>query len=67
MLREEALPQLEENERLSARSYAVGQIGLAEYLLIRRELRETRALYLDRLLDAALAWIRLQASTGGLS
>jgi len=67
VLREDALPQLEENERLSARSYAVGQIGLAEYLLIRRELRETRAVYLDRLLEAALAWIRLQASTGGLS
>ena len=66
-LQEGALPQLEENERLSARSYEVGQIGLAEYLLIRRELRETRAVYLDRLLEAALAWIRLQASTGGWS
>lgn len=65
-LQEGALSLLEDTERLSARSYEAGQIGLVEYLLVRRELRETRALYLDRLLAAALAWVRLQTRTGGL-
>ncbi len=65
-LQEGALILLEETERLSARSYEAGQIGLAEYLLVRRELSETRALYLERLLEAALAWVRLQTRTGGL-
>ncbi|HET9299543.1 MAG TPA: TolC family protein, partial [Candidatus Polarisedimenticolaceae bacterium] len=66
VLQEGALSLLEETERLSARSYEAGQIGLAEYLLVRRELSETRALYLERLLEAALAWVRLQTRTGGL-
>ncbi|HEX5042481.1 MAG TPA: TolC family protein [Candidatus Polarisedimenticolaceae bacterium] len=65
-LQEGALSFLQETEQLSARSYEAGQIGLAEYLLIRRELNETRAAYLDRTLEAALAWVRLQTRTGGL-
>jgi cobalt-zinc-cadmium efflux system outer membrane protein len=59
-----ALPVLEENESLSRESYEVGQISLAELLLVRREILETRNDYLSRLLDAAIAAADLEASAG---
>ncbi|HET7873003.1 MAG TPA: TolC family protein, partial [Terriglobales bacterium] len=37
-----ALPSLAENENLARRSYEEGEIGLAELLLIRREILDTR-------------------------
>jgi hypothetical protein len=40
----------------------VGQLGLPELLLIRREILDTRFQYLDALLEAALARIELDAS-----
>jgi cobalt-zinc-cadmium efflux system outer membrane protein len=61
-----ALPLLEENETLSRRSYDLGQLGLGELLLFRREVLETRVDHLNRLLDAALAGIDLEAALGGL-
>jgi outer membrane protein, heavy metal efflux system len=61
-----ALPLLEENERLSRRGYEVGQLGLAELLLIRREMLETKVDYLSRLFEAAVAGIELLAATGAL-
>jgi cobalt-zinc-cadmium efflux system outer membrane protein len=66
ILETEALPGLDENERLTTRSYEVGQLGLPELLLIRRETLDTRAQYLDALLEAALARIDLDASAGTL-
>jgi hypothetical protein len=42
----------------------VGQLGLPELLLIRREILDTRFQYLDTLLEAALARIELDASAG---
>jgi cobalt-zinc-cadmium efflux system outer membrane protein len=57
-----ARPGLDENDQLTTRSFEVGQLGLPELLLIRRELLETRAQYLDALLEAALARIALDAS-----
>jgi cobalt-zinc-cadmium efflux system outer membrane protein len=65
-LEREALPLLDDNENLSRRSYEAGQIGLLEVLLVRRELLEIRALYLDRLLEAAAAGVELEASAGVL-
>jgi cobalt-zinc-cadmium efflux system outer membrane protein len=62
----EAIPGLDENETLTARSFEVGQLGLPELLLIRREILETRSQYLDALLEAALASIDLDASAGVL-
>jgi hypothetical protein len=62
MLETGAIPGLDENETLTARSFEVGQLGLPELLLIRRELLETRLQYLDALLEAALARIDLEAS-----
>ena len=62
MLETDAIAGLDENERLTTRSFEVGQLGLPELLLIRREILDTRAQYLDALLEAALARIDLDAS-----
>lgn len=64
VLEEDAIPGLDENETLTARSFEVGQIGLTDLLLIRREILDTRSQYLDALLEAALARIDLDASAG---
>lgn len=65
-LEREALPGLDENDGLAARSFEVGQIGLAELLLIRREIIDTRFQYLDASLEAALARVELDARAGVL-
>jgi cobalt-zinc-cadmium efflux system outer membrane protein len=62
VLETEALPSLDENEQLTTRSFEVGQLGLPELLLIRREILDTRVEYLNALLEAALARIELDAS-----
>ena len=64
ILEAEAIPGLDENEQLTTRSFEVGQLGLPELLLIRREFLDTRSQYLDALLEAALARIDLDASAG---
>jgi cobalt-zinc-cadmium efflux system outer membrane protein len=65
-LERHALPSLDENEQLARRSYEEGEIGLPELLLIRRENFDTRAAYIQRLLEAAQAGIELQARAGVL-
>jgi len=65
-LETDAIPGLDENEQLTTRSFEVGQLGLPDLLLIRRETLETRFQYLDALLQAALARIDLDASAGVL-
>jgi cobalt-zinc-cadmium efflux system outer membrane protein len=65
-LEREALPQLEENESLARRSYEAGQISLADWLVIRRELFDTRREYLEKLRNAAVARIELDAIAGVL-
>lgn len=60
------IPGLDENVTLTTRSFEVGQLGLPELLLIRREILDTRFQYLDALLEAALARIDLDASAGVL-
>ena len=64
VLEAEAIPGLDENEQLTTRSFEVGQLGLPDLLLIRREILDTRAQYLDALLEAALARIDLDTSAG---
>jgi cobalt-zinc-cadmium efflux system outer membrane protein len=66
VLEAEALPSLDENDALTARSFEVGQIGLPDLLLIRRELLETRAQYLNTLLEAALARVEIDAAAAVL-
>jgi cobalt-zinc-cadmium efflux system outer membrane protein len=61
-----ALPALEDNESLALKSFEAGEIDLGELLLIRREILETRLSHLERLLDAALARLELEASAGAL-
>jgi cobalt-zinc-cadmium efflux system outer membrane protein len=65
-LERDALPGLEENETLARRSFEEGEIGLPELLLIRREAFETKTVYVDRLLDAAIAGVKLESSAGVL-
>ncbi|HEX7777667.1 MAG TPA: TolC family protein [Vicinamibacterales bacterium] len=64
VLEADAIPGLDENEQLARRSFDVGQLGLPELLLLRREILETRFQYLDALLEAALARTDLDASAG---
>ena len=65
-LESDALPGLEENETLARRSFEEGEIGLPELLLIRREAFETRTVYVERLLDAAIAGVAVEARAGVL-
>ena len=58
------LAALDANEDLARRSYEVGQIGLAEFLLVRRETLEIRVALLDRLLEAAEARADLESRAG---
>jgi cobalt-zinc-cadmium efflux system outer membrane protein len=58
------LGALDDNEGLVRRSYEAGQIGLAELLLVRREVLETRLAALDRLLEAAQARSELESRAG---
>jgi outer membrane protein, heavy metal efflux system len=66
VLEADAIPGLDENEQLTTRSFEVGQLGLPDLLLIRREILDTRFQYLDALLEAALARIDLDASAAML-
>ena len=61
-----ALPSLDDNESLAQKSFEAGEIDLGELLLLRREILETRLVYLDRLLDAALTRVELEAAAGVL-
>lgn len=65
-LEQNALRVLEENESLSRESYEAGQISLAELLIVRREILDTRDDYLSRLVDAAISAADLEASAGVL-
>ncbi|MFP2934667.1 TolC family protein, partial [Pyxidicoccus sp. 3LG] len=64
LLEREALPLLADNESLARRSYDAGEMGLAEFLLVRRDTLEARGAYLDSLLEAALARVQLAVETG---
>ncbi|MEO5821451.1 MAG: TolC family protein [Vicinamibacteraceae bacterium] len=66
VLETDAVPGLDENDALTARSFEVGQIGLTDLLLIRRELLDTRTQYLSTLLEAALARVDLDATAAVL-
>jgi cobalt-zinc-cadmium efflux system outer membrane protein len=58
------LPLVEENERLALESYEVGQIGLADLLLVRRESLDARRTFIDQLLEMRLAEVELTARAG---
>jgi cobalt-zinc-cadmium efflux system outer membrane protein len=56
----------DQNDALARRSFEVGEIRLVDWLLIRRELLETRLALLDAKLEAALARVRLYSAAGVL-
>ncbi len=66
ILQREALPTLEENEALAARSFEVGQIGLPDLLLIHREIQDTQFQFLDAQLEAAFARVNVDAAAAVL-
>ncbi|WP_233262294.1 TolC family protein [Vitiosangium sp. GDMCC 1.1324] len=66
LLERDALPLLADNEQLARKSYDAGEMGLAEFLLVRRDVLEARADYLTRLLQAALSRVQLAVQTGAL-
>jgi len=56
---------LDDSEALARRSYEVGQIGLGELLLVRREAAEARRQWLDSLLELAQVRAELDSLAGG--
>ena len=66
VLTDTALPLLVDNERLTARSYETGEIDLAELLVLRRQTNTIRIAAINRLQDAAQAWVDLARATGAL-
>jgi cobalt-zinc-cadmium efflux system outer membrane protein len=56
---------LADSEQLARRSYDVGQIGLAELLLLGRETAEARRQWLDSLLELAQVRAELDSLAGG--
>jgi cobalt-zinc-cadmium efflux system outer membrane protein len=58
------LPLVDENERLALESYDVGQIGLGELLLVRREALDARRFLIDQLIETRLAEVELRAKSG---
>jgi len=58
------LPLIEENETLALESYDVGQIGLADLLLARREALDARRAFIDQLIETRLAEVELRARAG---
>jgi len=58
------LPLVEENERLALESYEVGQIGLGDLLLVRREALDARRAFIDQLIETRLAEVELRARVG---
>ena len=66
VLETEALPGLDDTDALTTRSFDVGQLGLPDVLVIRRELLDTRFQHLSALLEAALARVQVDAAAGVL-
>jgi len=58
------LPLTDESERLALESYDVGQIGLGDLLLVRREALDARRAFIDQLIETRLAEVELRARAG---
>lgn len=58
------LPLIDENEKLALESYEVGQIGLADLLVVRREALDARRTLIDQLIETRLAEVELRARAG---
>ncbi len=65
-LQRDALPLLDESDRLATRSYELGQTNLPDLLAVRREILDARLAYTARQLDAARARFDLETMAGVL-
>lgn len=61
---ESVIPLVEENEALALESYEVGEIGLAELLLVRRESLDARLALIQQLIEVRLAEVEVRVQTG---
>ena len=61
---DEVLPRLAENERLSVTSYRVGEISLAQLLLVQRQVLDGRRDALDAQTEMRLTQIELEMAAG---
>ncbi|HET6204702.1 MAG TPA: TolC family protein [Planctomycetota bacterium] len=66
VLDQDGLPRLEEAERFARSGYEAGYLPLTQWLQVRREALETRANYLEQLLEAASAGLALELESGAL-
>lgn len=62
----ETLPSVLDNETLARRSYDAGELGLMDYLRIRRDAVDLRTAIVDRQLEAALSRLNLDFVSGVL-
>jgi cobalt-zinc-cadmium efflux system outer membrane protein len=61
-----ALPSLQDNEDLARRSYEAGEMGLLDYLLIRRDALQTRTAIVEHRLEAARVRVAIDYIAGVL-
>jgi cobalt-zinc-cadmium efflux system outer membrane protein len=66
LLEQDVVASLDDTLRLATRSFDVGQIGIADLLVMRREVNEARLQYLDTLLATVLARVALDSASGVL-
>jgi cobalt-zinc-cadmium efflux system outer membrane protein len=62
----DALPPVEDNERLAQRAYEAGEMNLLDLLLVRRDAVDTRAVLIDRRLEAAQRRLAVDVAAGVL-
>lgn len=65
-LEHDVVGTLDDTLRLSTRSFEVGQIGITDVLVMRREVNDARLQYLDTLLATVLARVALDSVSGVL-
>lgn len=66
MLERDVVSTLDDTLGLATRSFDVGQIGVADVLVMRREVLDARAQYVDTLLSTVLARVALDSASGVL-
>lgn len=66
VLRQSALPALEENQRLSVKSLLAGEIGLMQLLLVNRQVLDGRRDLIDAETELRMTRIALQQAAGWL-
>jgi cobalt-zinc-cadmium efflux system outer membrane protein len=63
-LRDSVLPRLDENRKLSQRALAAGEIGIAELLLVNRQLLDAQRDFFAALIDYEITRVTLEEAAG---